>query len=328
MQPVRDASDGGGGCASATRDLLIGNRLINQSGHLQTLSHRVELIGGAEIFQERCHDLGVAQQREGGDELVKPLCRLGHGSRREYLATRHITMLSCYYAAMQLIPAIDLLGDFAVRLKQGDYDRVLFRKPIEDFMARIVATNPPLIHIVDLEGARDGELRRDVVRRCSLLAGTIPLQVSGGIRTLASARDALDAGASRIIVGTAVWSTSEALGEFVDAFNEQLVVAFDVRDGELSVRGWKASAGLGVDEALHRCVVAGVTRLHVTAIQRDGTMRGPDLGLYRHVCASGLKIVAAGGVRDDNDVAALERVGCEAAVMGLGYLRRIGLEVN
>jgi phosphoribosylformimino-5-aminoimidazole carboxamide ribonucleotide (ProFAR) isomerase len=66
----------------------------------------------------------------------------------------------------------------------------------------------------------------------------------------------------------------------------------------------------------------------VTAIQRDGTMRGPDLALYRRVCASGLKIVAAGGVRDDDDVAALERVGCEAAVMGLGYLRRIGLDVT
>ncbi len=229
---------------------------------------------------------------------------------------------------MQLIPAIDLLGDYAVRLKQGDYDRVLFRKPIEEFMARIVATHPPLIHIVDLEGARDGALRSDVVKRCALLAGDIPLQVSGGIRSLASARDALQAGASRIIVGTAVWASPEALGEFVKAFDERLVVAFDVRNGELSVRGWKATAGIGVDEALRHCVDEGVTRLHVTAIQRDGTMRGPDLALYRRVCASGLKIVAAGGVRDDDDVAALERVGCEAAVMGLGYLRRIGLDVT
>ena len=66
---------------------------------------------------------------------------------------------------------------------------------------------------------------------------------------------------------------------------------------------------------------AGVTRLHVTAIARDGTMSGPDLDLYARVCASGLKVVAAGGVRDDDDLADLERVGCEAAVMGVGFLR-------
>ena len=66
----------------------------------------------------------------------------------------------------------------------------------------------------------------------------------------------------------------------------------------------------------------------MTAIERDGTMRGPDLALYEKVCASGIAVVAAGGVRDDDDVAALERVGCEAAVMGLGYLARLGLSLD
>lgn len=237
-------------------------------------------------------------------------------------------MLTCYYAAMQIIPALDLLGDYAVRLEQGDYDRILFRQPIEEFMGRIVATAPPLIHIVDLEGARDGALRGDVVRRCVDLARSIPLQVSGGIRSIESARRALEAGASRVIVGTAVWAEPAALDEFARALGDQLVVAFDVRGGQLAVRGWLSSTGLGVDEALERCVSAGVGRLHVTAIERDGTMRGPDLALYEKVCTSGLAIVAAGGVRDDADVLALERIGCEAAVMGLGYLPRLGLSLD
>ncbi len=237
-------------------------------------------------------------------------------------------MLTCYYAAMQIIPALDLLGDYAVRLEQGDYDRVLFRRPIEEFMERIVATRPELIHIVDLEGARSGALRSEVVRRCVTLADSIPLQVSGGIRSIESARLALGAGASRVIVGTAVWSEPTALADYVKALGEQLVVAFDVRDGQLAVRGWLSSTGLSVDEALKRCVVNGVTRLHVTAIERDGTMKGPDLALYERVCASGLAVVAAGGVRDDRDVLALERVGCEAAVMGLGYLSRLGLSLD
>lgn len=237
-------------------------------------------------------------------------------------------MLTCYYVTMQLIPAIDLLGDYAVRLERGDFDRVLFRQPIEEFMARIVATFPEMIHIVDLEGARDGRLRADVVRRCVQASQGISLQVSGGIRSLGAARSALDAGAARVIIGTAAWRDADSLEKFVEALRERLVVAFDVRDGVLAVSGWLDSTGIDVDHALERCVKSGVTRLHVTAIDRDGTMRGPDLALYERVCASGLAVVAAGGVRDDEDVRALEQVGCEAAVMGVGYLAWLGLTLD
>ncbi|MGC2485991.1 MAG: HisA/HisF-related TIM barrel protein [Acidimicrobiales bacterium] len=226
---------------------------------------------------------------------------------------------------MQLIPALDVLGDDAVRLEQGDYDRVLFRQPLEEFMERIVGTGPPLIHVVDLQGARDGALRTDVIERCRRSARGIPLQVSGGIRTLQTARDALESGAQRVIVGTALWSSDEALDAFVGALGDQLVAALDVRDGQIAVRGWRASVDLTFNEALARCSDSGVTRVHVTAIERDGTMRGPDLDLYAEACRSNLLVVAAGGVRDDADVAALKLVGCEAAVMGVGYLARIGL---
>lgn len=229
---------------------------------------------------------------------------------------------------MQIIPALDLLGDYAVRLEQGDYNRVLFRQPIEEFMGRIVATSPDLIHIVDLEGARDGLLRTQVVRRCVDVANGIPLQVSGGIRSIEAARRTLGAGASRVIVGTAVWSEPHDLGDFVNALGAQLVVAMDVRDNLLYVRGWTASSQLSVDEAIDRCQDAGVTRLHVTAIERDGTMQGPDLSLYEKVCSSGIAVVAAGGIRDEADVTALEAIGCEGAVMGVGYLTRLGLHLD
>ncbi len=228
---------------------------------------------------------------------------------------------------MQVIPAIDLLGDFAVRLEQGDYDRVLFRQPLEEFFSRVVATQPDLIHVVDLEGARDGALRTGVIARCALLAGDIPLQVSGGIRSLDAARAVLDAGAQRVILGTAIWSEPENLATYARALGDRLVAALDVRDGVLAVRGWLASTGLEVDDAVRQCRDEGVTRLHVTAIARDGTMGGPDLELYSRVCASGLKVVAAGGVRNDDDLAALESVGCEAAVMGVGFLARLGIHL-
>lgn len=226
---------------------------------------------------------------------------------------------------MQLIPAIDLLGDDAVRLERGDYERVLFRQPLAEFFARVVATGPDLIHVVDLQGARDGALRTDVIARCAALAGDIPLQVSGGIRSLETAREVLEAGAQRVILGTALWSEAGALTRFSAALGERLVAALDVRDGVLEVRGWLSSTGVGIDDALARCVTAGVTRVHVTAIARDGTMTGPDLELYSRACATGLKVVAAGGVRDDTDLAALDDVGCEAAVMGVGFLARLGI---
>ncbi len=229
---------------------------------------------------------------------------------------------------MQVIPAIDLLGAEVVRLDQGDYQRVLFRHPLDDFVRRVVATRPSLLHVVDLDGARTGHVRLDVIRQCIDLALPIPVQVSGGLRSTEIARTVLDLGVARVIVGSAAWSAPDALASFVDALGEQLVVALDVRDGRLAVRGWLADAGLGVDDAIERCVRAGVARLHVTAIDRDGTMRGPDLDLYRRVCASGLAVVAAGGIRDDHDVAEVEAVGCEAAIMGVGYLARIGLAVD
>jgi phosphoribosylformimino-5-aminoimidazole carboxamide ribotide isomerase len=126
-------------------------------------------------------------------------------------------------------------------------------------------------------------------------------------------------------VGTSLWSDEGALSLFVEEFAEKLVVAIDVREGHLAIRGWSELASISLSDALARCLDAGVSRLHVTAIDRDGTMRGPDLALYESICTSGIPVVAAGGVRHDNDVLALEQAGCEAAIMGVGYLSRLGI---
>src|ERR1039458_6565648 len=107
---------------------------------------------------------------------------------------------------MQIIPALDVLGDEVVRLEQGDFDRVFFRPRLEEFMVRLVATGPPMIHVVDLQGARDGALPPVVIERCRRAAQGTPHQVSGGIRTVTTAQEVLAAGAARVIVGTALWS--------------------------------------------------------------------------------------------------------------------------
>lgn len=227
---------------------------------------------------------------------------------------------------MQIIPAVDVLGADAVRLEQGDYDRVLFRQPLAQFILRVIqATSPDLLHVVDLQGARDGAFRKDVLNIARGAAPTTSLQVSGGIRSANEALGIIAAGASRVIMGTAAFASDSSLSELVDALGSSLVVALDVKDGMIATRGWLASSGLSVDEALARCVDAGVTRIHATAIDRDGTMGGPDLTLYQQLCGSGISIVAAGGVRNSDDIAALDAIGCEAAVMGTALAVELGV---
>ena len=218
---------------------------------------------------------------------------------------------------IEVIPAVDVLGDEAVRLHEGDYDRVVARAadPAE-LAARFAEAGARRIHLVDLDGARSGAVRPALVRRVAAAAG-VPLQASGGIRSLADAHALLDAGADRVVVGTAAFPDPFPWAE---ALADRLVVALDVRDGEVRVAGWTAGTGLAVDDALERCRAAGVARVLATAIDRDGTLAGPDLELTRRVAASGVKTLAAGGIRSPEDVDALADAGAEAAIVGRALL--------
>ena len=222
----------------------------------------------------------------------------------------------------QVIPAVDLLGDEAVRLERGAFDRVTIRAGSPDALVRqFAAEEPVLIHIVDLEGARDGRVRPDVIGRLVDAAAGVPVQASGGIRSVSDARALLDAGAARVIVGTAAFATENALAGFAEALADQLVVAVDARDGMLMVGGWEAEGRMPVKDAARRCADAGAVRIHCTAIDRDGTMGGPDVELLREVRdASGLPVVAAGGIRSLEDLATLTQEGLEGAVVGRALL--------
>lgn len=220
---------------------------------------------------------------------------------------------------MEVLPAIDLLGDEAVRLHQGDYGRVTGFGAPEELVARFAAEGARWIHVVDLDGARTGRVRPDVVRALVQTAEPASVQASGGVRSVADARALLDAGAERVVVGTAAFGG--ALEEFVSALGERLVVALDVRDGVVRTAGWTESTGLAVDEAIDICVAAGVHRILCTGIDRDGTLGGPDVELVRRVVArSGLRVLAAGGIRDEGDLDALEAARAEGAIVGRALL--------
>ncbi|HEV7640643.1 MAG TPA: 1-(5-phosphoribosyl)-5-[(5-phosphoribosylamino)methylideneamino] imidazole-4-carboxamide isomerase [Gaiellaceae bacterium] len=214
--------------------------------------------------------------------------------------------------SIEVIPAVDVLGEGAVRLERGDYDSVVERagEPVA-LARRWVAAGAKRIHLVDLDGARGGRVRPELVRAITELG--LPVQASGGIRSLDDARALLDAGADRVVVGTAAWPDPTSWFELGDA----LVLALDVRDGEVRTAGWTVGTGLRFEDALAR---ANGGRMLVTAIDRDGTLTGPDLELVRQAVEAGGRVLAAGGIRSTGDVAALADAGAEAAIVGRALL--------
>src|SRR4051794_17370627 len=218
-----------------------------------------------------------------------------------------------------VIPAVDVLGTEAVRLRQGSYDDVVERASEPAALAaRWVAAGARRVHLVDLDGARSGRSRPQLVAAVAGSIAPTPLQASGGIRDLEDAHALLDAGADRVVVGTAAWPDPAPWLELADA----LVLALDVKDGRGRARGWTEDAGITFEEALRRAEGA---RVLVTAIERDGMLAGPDLALVEKAAAAGLRVLAAGGVRSPSDVAALANAGAEAAIVGRALLGASGI---
>src|SRR5262245_15529999 len=197
--------------------------------------------------------------------------------------------------AFEVIPAVDVLEGRAVRLREGIRERIEIEGGDPAALAgRFVADGATRLHLVDLDGAFDGRPSPGVLARIASVAERVPIQVGGGYRTLEAVEAALDAGADRVMVGTAALSPS-----FLDAaarrFGAQLVVAVDARDGRVAVEGWTRSSEVSARELAERCAAAGVRRLLVTGTRRDGSLAGPDLELLADVLPCGLPVLAAGG---------------------------------
>jgi phosphoribosylformimino-5-aminoimidazole carboxamide ribotide isomerase len=265
----------------------------------------------------------LTQEQSGGDQTAPSPATLRHdGGVDRASADPTSSPLGGRFA---VIPAVDVLGDEAVRLHQGDYARVAARAgdPAE-LVARFAAPGPPWIHVVDLDGARSGRVRPALVARLARRAGSVPLQVGGGVRSVSDIRTLLEAGARRIVIGTAAFAHAATLLDLVAELGERLVVALDVRAGTVRIRGWER-AGLDLDDALARCRAAGVARVLCTAIARDGTLGGPDIALLERVAAaSGCPVLAAGGVRDAGDLRRLAAAGLEGTVVGRALLAVAG----
>jgi phosphoribosylformimino-5-aminoimidazole carboxamide ribotide isomerase len=220
-----------------------------------------------------------------------------------------------------ILPAVDVLYGKAVRLLRGDYDRIEVDAgdPLE-LVRRAALTVPPLVHVVALAAARDGGAPLELASAVVAAAAPVPVQLGGGVRSPADAEALLGTGVARVVVGTAAFGET-ALREFVDAIGDRLAVAVDVAGGIVRTGGWLESSELTTEEALRRCVDAGVATVVCTAIDRDGTRAGPDLDLLREVRGRfGGRVLAAGGIRDAADVDAVRRLGLDGVVVGRAWL--------
>lgn len=222
---------------------------------------------------------------------------------------------------MELIPAIDLLGGQVVRLLQGDYDRVT-RYPSDpvDAAARWVEQGATRLHLVDLDGAREGRpVQAEVVARI-VASVPVPCQVAGGLRDAGTAGAVLAMGADRVVLGSALLRDPGLGRTLVDRYGEaRIAAAIDVRDGQALGDGWvPGTRGRPAMDAVAELAEAGVAWFAVTAIARDGLLGGPDLDLLAaaQVAARGGHVIASGGVHTLGDVIALRTMGMAAAILG------------
>jgi phosphoribosylformimino-5-aminoimidazole carboxamide ribotide isomerase len=205
---------------------------------------------------------------------------------------------------MDLFAAIDLRRGQAVRLVEGDFDRETVYSPDPVVVARnLAAGGAPWIHVVDLDAARTGDPANRPVVEAIVAAVTVPVQVGGGVRSVADAQALFAAGVTRVVVGTAAVTHPELVGEIASRWPGRVAVGLDHRDGEVMVRGWVAGGGKRVLELIPEAVEAGAVAVIVTDIARDGRLSGPDVvGLAALLEATGAPIVASGGVSSAADL--------------------------
>ena len=222
---------------------------------------------------------------------------------------------------MEVIPAIDLLDGKCVRLYQGDYERseVFHDNPVT--VARNwVEQGATRLHVVDLDGAKEGKTTNLAAIEAIVAAIAIPVQVGGGLRDRASIARLLDLGVQRCIVGTVAVEQPELVQELCQEFPEQIVVGIDARQGKVATRGWLETSEVLATDLAQRMAVAGAAAIIYTDIHRDGTMSGPNMGALRELAtAIEIPVIASGGVSSLTDLLsllALEPLGVTGAIVG------------
>lgn len=222
---------------------------------------------------------------------------------------------------MNIFPAIDLFDKKAVRLLKGDYNEmtVYSDNPIE--IARdFENSGAKYIHMVDLEGAKDGttpniSVVEEVAKNTSLF-----VEIGGGIRSLETLERYFESGVSRAILGTAAINDKAFLKEAVEKYGDKIAVGADVKDGYIAIKGWLEKSEVTLDAFLCEMQSIGVKYIICTDISKDGAMKGTNLELYKELSEKySMNITASGGVSSIDDIVALRRMNLYGAIIGKAY---------
>ncbi|MDL4839568.1 1-(5-phosphoribosyl)-5-[(5-phosphoribosylamino)methylideneamino]imidazole-4-carboxamide isomerase [Aquibacillus rhizosphaerae] len=219
---------------------------------------------------------------------------------------------------MKILPAIDLIDGKCVRLYQGDFSKTTqVGSDPESQLATFIKDGAEIVHIVDLDGARNGEARQyDLIKKLCANS-TVPIQVGGGIRSLDTIQKLVNAGADRLVLGTAALEDETFLKAALRQYADYIVVGIDAKDGKVATRGWETLSEIDYIDFAKKMEVLGVKTIVFTDISRDGTMTGPNVqALVDLMEAVSCKIVASGGIKDNDDLKALEEIGIEEAIVG------------
>jgi phosphoribosylformimino-5-aminoimidazole carboxamide ribotide isomerase len=226
---------------------------------------------------------------------------------------------------MDLYPAIDIRAGGAVRLTQGDFDRQTdYGDPVA-LAKTFAAGGAPWLHVVDLDAARSGQPTNRALVLAIAGAVDIPVETGGGVRSEADVTELLEGGVSRVILGTAILDQPDLVRRSASRFPGQVAIGLDYRMGpdgraDIAVRGWEEGSGRTVVEVLDELGDLPLAAVIVTAIERDGTLSGPDLdGLVGVLGATRLPVIASGGVGSAADLVALAQVSVDVG----GEARRL-----
>lgn len=222
---------------------------------------------------------------------------------------------------MLIFPAIDLYGGQAVRLYQGDYNQMTIYDPEPlHTVEKFEAAGATHLHLVDLEGAKTGQTTNlPTIEKITARTGLF-VEVGGGIRSMDTVRRYLDAGVSRVILGTAAVTDPDFTARAVAEYGDKIAVGADLKDGKVAIKGWLETSQDGWQTFFDRMQQLGVKTIICTDISRDGAMEGTNRELYRTLAVRyPMDIIASGGVSSLEDIQALKAAGVAGAIIGKAY---------
>lgn len=222
---------------------------------------------------------------------------------------------------MLIFPAIDLYGGQAVRLYQGDYNQMTIYDPEPlHTVEKFEAAGATHLHLVDLEGAKTGQTTNlPTIEKITARTGLF-VEVGGGIRSMDTVRRYLDAGVSRVILGTAAVTDPDFTARALAEYGDKIAVGADLKDGKVAIKGWLETSQDGWQTFFDRMQQLGVKTIICTDISRDGAMEGTNRALYRTLAVRyPMDIIASGGVSSLEDIQALKAAGVAGAIIGKAY---------